>query len=129
MRRIFSIPMTRAQIIRLLQEYPYLARRILKMLPNKEAYVIGNLYGLAEGGPCASGIRAPRRPADLARELELTLFRVYQLRRHGLILICHPKRKQVIVKYIFDNMIRIEAPKINGLKSEHGIMGVKNYEQ
>ncbi len=99
--------MTRAQIIRLLQEYPDLAHKILKMLPKREAYVIKGLYGL-------NGIHfGAKRPADVAWLMGITISRVYQLRRHGLILICHPKRKQIIVKYILDNIVKNRVSKTN----------------
>jgi hypothetical protein len=94
--------MTRAQIIKLLAEYPDLARQILKMLPlsaRREAYVLRQLYGLNSAG-------APRRPADLAQEMGISLSRIYWLRKHGLILICQPQRKQVIVKYIMSHIVK-----------------------
>jgi len=101
--------MTRKQIIRLLAEYPDLAHKILKMLPlsaRKEANVLRQLYGLNSAG-------TPRIAKAVAREMGITLSRVYQLRRHGLILICHPKRKQVIVKYIMSHIVKDGPSKTN----------------
>ncbi len=101
--------MTRPQIIRLLAEYPDLAHKILKMFPlsaRKEANVLRSLYGL-------NGAGAPRTAKAIAWEMGITLSRVYQLRRHGLILICHPKRKQAIVKYIMENIVKNSPSKTN----------------
>lgn len=109
--------MTRAQIIRLLQEYPNLAHKILKMLPlsaRKEANVLRQLYGLGtratEDGNSAG---APRRAADLALGMGITVSRVYQLRRHGLILICQAKRKQAIIEYIMTHIVKNGLSKTN----------------